>query len=114
VLIVGSKEKEMVIGRQESEVSMGTSIVTFLLGAAVGVTVAILYAPASGETTRARIAQKASAVKDRASEWTENAVDRVGEWKSNVASGAHDALDQFADAVQTASDSIDVRSTKKS
>jgi len=39
--------------------SAGTVIVAFALGALAGAAVALLYAPASGEETRRRLAEKA-------------------------------------------------------
>jgi gas vesicle protein len=45
-----------------------SNLVCFLLGAAVGAAVALLYAPQEGETTRRIIGEKAGEVKDKASE----------------------------------------------
>ena len=53
---------------REENGSIGTSLITFLLGVAVGATVAILYAPAAGTETRAQIAEKAGQLKDKAGE----------------------------------------------
>jgi len=44
------------------------SVVWFLAGAAIGATVALLFAPQSGEETRRLIAEKASEGKDKLSE----------------------------------------------
>jgi gas vesicle protein len=46
----------------------GTVLVSFLLGALAGAAVALLYAPASGDDTRRRLAQKAREGRDRAEE----------------------------------------------
>src|SRR5436190_1856107 len=50
---------------REENGSIGTSLITFLLGVAVGATVAILYAPAAGTETRQQIAEKAGQLKDK-------------------------------------------------
>jgi gas vesicle protein len=46
----------------------GTVLVSFVLGALAGAAVALLYAPASGDDTRRRLAQKAREGRDRAEE----------------------------------------------
>jgi gas vesicle protein len=46
--------------------SAGSVIVAFALGAVAGAAVALLYAPASGEETRRKIAEKAREGRDRA------------------------------------------------
>jgi gas vesicle protein len=48
--------------------SIGTSLVVFLLGVAVGAAAAILYAPMAGSETRARLSESAGKLKDRAVE----------------------------------------------
>jgi gas vesicle protein len=42
----------------------GDKVVWFLAGAAIGAAIALLYAPASGEETRAKLAEKASEGRD--------------------------------------------------
>jgi gas vesicle protein len=46
--------------------SVGPVIVAFTLGALAGAAVALLYAPASGDETRRRLAEKARDGRDRA------------------------------------------------
>lgn len=48
--------------------SAGSNLVFFLLGAAVGAAVALLYAPQEGQATRRIISERAGEVKDKASE----------------------------------------------
>ena len=99
--------------REEPQNVSRTAIMVFLLGAAVGATVAVLYAPASGELTRARIADKANDVKQKASEWTGKAVDQVGEWKDRVASGVHETFDRVAETIESASESVNYSHPKQ-
>jgi gas vesicle protein len=46
--------------------SAGTVLVSFVLGAIAGAAVALLYAPAAGEETRRRLAERARDGRDRA------------------------------------------------
>ena len=46
--------------------SAGTVLVAFALGALAGAAVALLYAPAPGDETRRRLAEKARDARDRA------------------------------------------------
>jgi gas vesicle protein len=46
--------------------SVGSVVVAFTLGALAGAAIALLYAPASGEETRRRLAEKAREGADRA------------------------------------------------
>lgn len=54
---------------------IGTSLIVFLLGVAVGATAAILYAPAAGTDTRAQLVEKAEKLKDKASQVSERAAE---------------------------------------
>jgi len=46
--------------------SAGTVLVSFALGAIAGAAIALLYAPATGEETRRKLAEKASDGRDKA------------------------------------------------
>lgn len=83
---------------QEEQGSIGSSLLIFLLGVAVGATVAILYAPASGAETRAQIAEKTEKLKEKADELRDKAgqiggqvAERAGELKETVISRLHKA-----------------------
>lgn len=76
----GKSLKEYTIGRDElmsSENKGGAFlagvVIGSLFGAAVGATVALLFAPQPGEETRAQIRQKGIELKERAAELTEDA-----------------------------------------
>ena len=49
--------------------SSGSVLFAFLVGAIAGAAVALLYAPATGEETRRRLAEKAREWRDRAEEY---------------------------------------------
>ena len=59
--------------------NVGTSLVFFMLGAAVGATVALLYAPQDGESTRKYIGDRAEQAKDKAADITSKTADRAKE-----------------------------------
>jgi gas vesicle protein len=73
----------------EEQSTLGTSLMVFLLGVAVGATVAILYAPAAGTDTRAQIADKASQLKDRAADISQQVAARAEELKGRVVARTH-------------------------
>jgi gas vesicle protein len=70
---------------REPQVSVGTSLVIFLLGVAVGATAAILYAPASGAETRKQLVDKAGELREKASDISHQVTERAGEWRDKVA-----------------------------
>ena len=82
--------------------SIATSLMTFLLGVAVGATVAILYAPASGTETRAQIADKAHQLKDKATELKDQVATRATEWKEKAAG----MIRRGEDGAMAAADSV--------
>ncbi len=56
-----------------SKSNTASNLVFFLVGAAVGAGVALLYAPQDGATTRKKIGEKATEVKEKATEITSGA-----------------------------------------
>lgn len=88
---------------EEHGSSLGSSLIVFLLGVAVGATVAILYAPAAGEETRANIADKAGQLKDRAGELTTTVKDKALELKDKAVAKIKTTTpeaDEFVDEVK--------------
>lgn len=89
----------------------GSNLVFFLLGAAVGAGVALLYAPQEGAETRRTLGEKANEVKDKAAEMSHTARER---WDGLSAKAqdmlhrgqqaAHDAIDNAADKAHAATD----------
>ena len=85
--------------------AIGTSLITFLLGVAVGATVAVLYAPASGEETRKQLADKAGEIKDKAGELKEQVAQRATEWKDRAAHMINRAEERGSEMMDSAADS---------
>lgn len=70
---------------QDDNSSIGTSLVVFLLGVAVGATVAILYAPASGSETRAKVVDSTAKLKERIAELTHELAEKTKELRRRTA-----------------------------
>ena len=86
--------------------SIGMSLLTFLLGAAVGAAVAILYAPQTGVETRQQIAEKAGQLKDKASDIKDQVVDKASQWKDRAANMIQQAGERTADAANVTADQV--------
>ncbi len=95
----------------------GGNLVFFLLGAATGAAVALLYAPQEGETTRRIIAERAGDVKDKATDYTSTVAttardkwgqltDKAQDIVSKSQGAAHDAIDDAADKAHKSVDNI--------
>jgi gas vesicle protein len=65
--------------------SGGSVLVAFALGAAVGAAIALLYAPASGEETRRKLADKARAGKEKAEALTRDGREFIDRQRENLA-----------------------------
>jgi len=87
-------------GYTEDHGSTANSMMIFLLGAAVGATCALLYAPASGAEIRGQIADKAVQLKDKAVEFKDKAVDKAEEWKGKAAEVAADTMDRTSQSIR--------------
>jgi gas vesicle protein len=75
----------------------GSIIVAFALGALAGAAVALLYAPASGEETRRKVADKTREGRERASRMAQQGkefVDRQRENLTDVVERSRQAFDQ--------------------
>lgn len=79
----------------------GGNLVFFLLGAATGAAVALLYAPQEGEATRRVIVEGAGTVRDKASETTTQVAKNVSEATNQVASQARDKWGELTEKAQT-------------
>ncbi len=73
----------------------GSKVVWFMAGIAVGATVALLYAPASGEDTRRQIARKAQKGRDALADSGSDLIDRGREMYERGRKLADEAADMF-------------------
>ena len=73
----------------------GDKVVWFLAGAAIGAAIALLYAPASGEETRAKLLDKANEGRDLLGERGRDLMDRGRELYSKGKTMADDAADML-------------------
>jgi gas vesicle protein len=97
--------------------NLGNNLVYFLLGAATGAAIALLYAPQEGEATRRMIGEKASEYKDKATDLTSNITqtardqvskvqDKVQDLRNRGQQVAHDGIDNAAGKAHSAVDSV--------
>jgi gas vesicle protein len=73
----------------------GEKVVWFLAGAAIGATVALLYAPASGQETRHRLKQHADESRDLIADRGRALMDRGKELYDKGKAMAEEAADMF-------------------
>ena len=73
----------------------GDKVVWFLAGAAIGAAIALLYAPASGEETRAKLLDRANEGRDLLGDRGRDLMDRGRELYSKGKSMADDAADML-------------------
>jgi gas vesicle protein len=77
--------------------SSASVLVAFVVGAVAGAAIALLYAPAPGEETRRKLAEKARQGRDRAQQVAKEGrefVDRQREHLADVAERGRQAFDQ--------------------
>jgi gas vesicle protein len=78
--------------------SAGTVIVAFALGALAGAAVALLYAPASGEETRRRLAEKAREGRERAEGLARDGREFFQRQRDNIATAVDRGREAFNEA----------------
>jgi gas vesicle protein len=76
----------------------GDVMLAFILGAAAGAAVALLFAPASGEETRSYLGEKAREGRDRAAEAARQGREALNRQRENIAS----AIEKGREAYQQA------------
>ena len=78
--------------------SAGSVLAAFILGAAAGAAVALLYAPAPGEETRRKLAAKAREGRDRAEEFAREGRDFMNRQRDNIVSAVERGREAFDQA----------------
>lgn len=78
--------------------SAGSVLVAFVLGAAAGAAVALLYAPAAGEETRRKLAEKARESRERADELSRQGREFIDRQRENLASAVERGREAFEQA----------------
>ncbi|HEX5215385.1 MAG TPA: YtxH domain-containing protein [Vicinamibacterales bacterium] len=78
--------------------SAGAVLVAFALGAVAGAAVALLYAPASGEETRRKLAEKAREGRERAEEMARGGREFLTRQREQLASAVERGREAFDQA----------------
>lgn len=82
------------------ELNPRNGLKTFAIGAAIGATIgaalALLYAPKSGQETRAYMAKKAKLLRDQAQHTVENAQEIIKDGKTNMTAAFDSAKELIA------------------
>jgi gas vesicle protein len=84
----------------------GGGIGSFLLGAAIGAGIALLFAPRSGAETRADIKRRAGDAKDAASRVAQGVTDTVTDTFQDARRKVEEQIDSARDAVQAKTDQV--------
>jgi len=82
----------------DSGSSAGTVLVSFVLGAVAGAAIALLYAPATGEETRRRLAEKAREGRERAQRMAEEGRDLFERHRENINAAVDRGREAFEQA----------------
>ena len=91
----------------------GAFLVGFLVGGLSGAVVALLFAPQSGEETRALIKDKSIELRDRAQQSAEEALARAEAAAAEARARADELARQLKEQGQSAVDAVRNRATKK-
>ena len=84
------------------ESSGGSVLVAFLLGAAAGAAIALLYAPAPGEETRRKLAERARDGRDRAETMVREGREFINRQREQVKTAVERGRDAYNDALNEA------------
>ena len=78
--------------------SAGTVLVSFALGAIAGAAIALLYAPATGEETRRKLAEKARDGRDKAERLARDGREFFERHRENIATAVERGREAFDQA----------------
>lgn len=78
--------------------SAGSVLMAFVLGAAAGAAIALLYAPATGEETRRKLKEKARAGRDRAEEMARDGREFLHRQRENLGAAVERGREAFDQA----------------
>jgi len=78
--------------------SAGSVFAAFVLGAATGAALALLFAPASGEETRRKLGEQAREGRERAESFAREGRDFVNRQRDNMTSAVDRGRDAFGQA----------------
>ena len=78
--------------------SAGNVLMAFAIGAIAGAAVALLYAPASGEETRKRLAQKARDGREKAETAARDGRQFISRQRENLTTAVESGREAFKDA----------------
>jgi gas vesicle protein len=78
--------------------SAGTVLVSFVLGALAGAAIALLYAPATGEETRRKLAEKAREGREKAERVAKEGRDFLDKQRENLSAAVDRGREAFEQA----------------
>ncbi len=78
--------------------SAGSVLAAFLIGAVAGAAVALLYAPAPGEETRRRLAEKAREGRERAEDFAREGREFINRQRETIGSAVERGREAFEKA----------------
>jgi gas vesicle protein len=93
--------------QEEKSNGAGLTLLTFILGAASGAAVALLYAPQSGKDTREYLAERARQGRDQAANAANKAKDYVDQGRQTVNNAVEQGRQTVEQGKQTFNSAID-------
>lgn len=75
--------------------SSGGVLIAFVLGAVAGAAVALLYAPASGEETRRRLAERAREGREKAEQFAREGREFINRQRENLSAAVESGREAF-------------------
>jgi gas vesicle protein len=85
----------------------GSVFMAFVIGAVAGAAVALLYAPAPGDETRRKLAEKAREGRARAEQYGREGREFVGRQRENVVAAVDQAVEKGRDVVDRGREAIE-------